>query len=132
MAIQVKTTILKLADDDLKTLGVSGLTLDIVTCKEGLKEGTDFAIDRTTGTVRRLKAFDKTLYTFVCKYDDGVEVRAIETAAVAADYNAAKAAVANLQAYNDLVSPTAAQTTSVVKLLCRVSIVLIKRVLGIS
>jgi hypothetical protein len=84
------------------------------------------------GTIRRLRPFGRELYTFVCRYDDRSEARAAEEAAQATDYEAARQAVANLNSYANLASPTNAQTVAVVKLLCRVSVILIKRALGVG
>jgi len=130
MSIQTHSAVLKLHDADWKTLGVSNLTADPVTCAQGLAEGVDFEIHRVRGGIRRLKPFDRTLYTFTCQYDDLSEARATEEAERTADRDAAQQAIENLQAYRDLASPTNAQTVAVVKLLCRVAIILIRRALG--
>ena len=92
MAIQTRTATLKLLDDSVKSLGVGNLTPDLVTSQEGLIEGIDFAIDRPSGTIRRLKAFGRELYTFICRYDDLSEQRAAEQAALLADEQAAQTA----------------------------------------
>jgi hypothetical protein len=42
----------------------------------------------------------------------------------------ARQALATLRAYRDLASPTAAQTTAAVKLLCRCMIIIIRRMLN--
>lgn len=132
MAIQTHTVTLKLFDDAPKTLGVARLTVTAVTCAQGLVEGADFAIDRDHGTIRRLRTFGRELYTFTVEYDDQAEARAAEETARTADLDAARAAIANLRAYDNLASPTNAQTVAAVKLLCRVNIVLIKRALGVQ
>lgn len=132
MAIQTHTATLKLFDGDWKTLGVSHLTATVVTCAQGLVEGVDFEIERTHGTVRRLHPFGRELYAFTVEYDDLSEQTAAEEQARATDYAAAKAAIANLRTYADTANPTNAATVAAVKLLCRVSIVLIKRALGVQ
>ncbi len=66
---------------------------------------------------------------------DPAAIEAVRVAAAAvetADSDAVRQAVANLQAYIDLASPTAAQTTAAVKLLARVALVVIRRVLRLS
>ena len=130
MAIQAKTTTLKLHDSNWKTLGVSNLTADTVTCAQGLTEGVDFEIHRVRGGIHRLREFGRELYTFTCQYDDLSEARAAEDVERQADRDAAQQAIENLQAYRDLASPTGAQTIAAVKLLCRVAIILIRRTLG--
>lgn len=130
MAIQIKTTILKLLDNDWKTLGVSNLTADPVTCLQGLTEGIDFEIHRVRGGIRRLKSFGREHYTFTCQYDNLSEAQAADEAERQAEHSAAQQAIENLQAYRDLASPTGAQTIAVVKLLCRVVIILIRRTFG--
>ena len=128
--IQIHTVRLKLHDDDPKTLGVSHLTADAVTCAQGLTEGSDFEIDREHGTIRRLREFGRELYTLTCQYDDGSEARVAEETARTDDRDQAQAAVESLQSYVVLATPTTAQTTAVVKLLCRITVILIRRALG--
>jgi hypothetical protein len=130
MAIQTHSVTLKLHSDGWKSLGVSNLTANPVTCVQNLVEGVDFEVHRVRGGICRLKSFDRTLYSFTCQYDDLSETMAVEKGERTADRNAAQQAVENLQAYQDLSSPTGAQTVAVVKLLCRVAVVLIRRVLG--
>jgi hypothetical protein len=126
MAIQTKTTTLKLFDDEPKTLGVSGLTATPVRCT-GLTEGVDYQVDRVSGTIRRLRAFGRELLVFTCEYEDGAAVRAAELAAANTDRDTARATTANLEAYVYLATPTNAQTVAAVKLLCRVAIILIRQ-----
>jgi hypothetical protein len=88
MTIQTHTAILKLLDDEPKSLGCSHLTTTVVTCDQGLVEGTDFQIDRVLGHIRRLKPFERQLFIFHCEYDDRSEIwtaeQAKETAAESA------------------------------------------------
>lgn len=63
-------------------------------------------------------------------WQERLVVEAIEESARDTDYTAARLAVANLTAYADSTSPTNIQTVAAVKLLCRVSVILIKRALA--
>jgi hypothetical protein len=127
--LQTHTIRLKLHDDGTKTLGVSHLTADTVTCEQGLVEGADFEVNRERGTVRRLREFGRELYTFACSYDDLSEQRQAEESSRLADSTTAKQAITNLQAYIDATSVTNAQTVAVVKLLCRAVIIMARRLL---
>ena len=90
--IQQHTARLKLHDDDPKSLGVSRIVAGGVQCVEGLVEGQDFAVDLARGTVRRLRAFGRELYTFTMQYEDGAEERAAaEAAAMLVEANASEA-----------------------------------------
>ncbi len=80
MAIQTWTSKLRLRDNDWKSLGVSSLTAQAITCLPALTEALDFEIDRTRGLVRRLRAVSDQIYTFICQYDDRTDsTAAIET-----------------------------------------------------
>ena len=82
--------ILKLADDAPKSLGVSSIVS--VASTEGLVEGTDYAINLATSTVRRLRPFGRELLTFVVQYEDHAEERAaLEAVLAVADTEAGDA-----------------------------------------
>ena len=93
---------------------------------------TDFAVNRTSGTVTRLKPFDRTLYTFICEYDDQADVIAGIAAAETADKDEIAAGLAKLREYAVLPSPTNAQTVACVKLLCRAMVLVAKRLMQIE
>lgn len=81
--IQQHTTRLKLHDDDWKALGVSRIVAGSVQCAEGLIGGQDYEANLAQGTVRRLRAFGRELYTFTMQYEDGAEERAAREALAA-------------------------------------------------
>jgi len=124
--IQSKTVRLKLIDDDPKSLGCGNLTADIVTCPEGLIEGQHFMVRRPSGVVIRLRPFGRELYTFTYQYDDLAEQIAESEAVDHTNRADARSAIVNMQTYVDLATPTNAQTITIVKLLCRVIIILVR------
>ncbi len=78
MATQQRTTLLKLRDNDLKTLGCSRIVAGTLTCDDpALTEGTDYAVDYELGTVRRLRelgdGYQTRLIGFAFSYDDGAD-----------------------------------------------------------
>jgi len=75
--LRTHTAILKLADDDPKSLGISRIQPG-VTCRQGLVEGVHYAIDTERGTIRRLQPFGRELYTFDMLYEDGAEAKVAE------------------------------------------------------
>jgi len=61
--------------------------------------------------------------------DARLETLLATQAAATTERESARQAMANLQAYIDLTTPTTAQTVGVVKLLCRVAMVLVRHAL---
>lgn len=106
---------LKLGDDASMSLGVSRLTADVVICGQGLREHTDFEIDRSAGTIRRLREFGRELYTFTMRYDDRSEANAAEEAALLADEQVAQAAKATFRNLPNWATWTAAEASAYIE-----------------
>ncbi len=114
MAIQTHLAILKLADDEPKSLGVAHVTGDPVTCAEGLAENVDFAVERAAGTIRRLRPFGRELYHFSVHYDDLSEEQTAAEAARVAWRERQQAAAAGMNALPGWATYTAAEAQAAI------------------